>query len=355
MMQSFVLCALTLFGQPERGLLFASKPPAGGNQGDVIPPAEMLAILVALEEATLKIYATAPGDVVTISDLKKELAHLLTKEVDLFVEGGPGLYKGIDAVIEYVAIPAPALSMGFRHYPIGGDLGGGRSGGAPTLLIGDNTFDLTAPVEATFFANDTEPPYQLPQPMQSRSRFTFERKGPSCDAVMISDWYVFLTPSFAQHLVNEVWATNYTKFYGPHDICKFHEKFCLDDYKQYANFDACVSYILSIPLTSAKCGERLLTGGHSRACRAKHRNMLALNPKHCFHIGPNRLADGSPNRDPDGGWKCDDSECDLAADGQAEVQVGIPDEAWFAASLGYDDWVQKHYVDQGEYKFPASA
>ena len=93
--------------------------------------------------------------------------------------------------------------MGFRHYPYAGDVGGGRSGGAPTLLIGDNTFDLTAPVEATFFANDTEPPYQLPQPMQSRSRFTFERKGPSCD-VVISDWYVFLTPSFAQHLVNAV-------------------------------------------------------------------------------------------------------------------------------------------------------
>ena len=349
MMQGFVLCALSLLGQPERGLLFASMPQAGCNQADVIPPADMLATLVAFNIATRKIYATSPGDVVTISDLQEALAPFLTKEVALFVEGGPGLYKGIDAVIEYATIPAPALAMGFRHYTTG------DAGGAPSkLLVGANTVETTVLVEATFFANDTEPPYQLPQPMQSRNRFTFERKGPSCDA-FISDWYVFLTPSFAQHLVNEVWATNYTKFYGPHDICKFHENYCVDDYKQYTNFEACMSYLLSIPLTSSKCGERLLTGGHSRACRAKHRNMLALNPKHCFHIGPNRRADGTPNRDPDGGWKCDDSECDLAADGQAEVQVGIPHEAWFAASLGYDDWVQKHFVDQGDYKFPASA
>ena len=67
-----------------------------------------------------------------------------------------------------------------------------------------------------------------------------------------------------------------------HDTCSRHERFCLDEHKQYADFDACVAF-----LTNKTFGQPDVFTADNVICRNQHATLISLRPEvHCMHVGP---------------------------------------------------------------------
>ena len=64
----------------------------------------------------------------------------------------------------------------------------------------------------------------------------------------------------------------------------------------------------------------------SRASSSKL--LVPFQPKHCYHMGPLTLADGSPNYDPDGKLKCSDAE---ECPAQTDFVLGEPTGEFLAS------------------------
>ena len=116
----------------------------------------------------------------------------------------------------------------------------------------------------------------------------------------------------------------------------FHEKYCNGTYKQYENFEDCLEYLTSLPVTPASCPETAPAGGNSRSCKIKHRNLIPFSPKHCAHIGKLTKANGLPNYDEDGELKCSDEiDCPLFEDAPKLI-MRQPPQGFIDAAYAYE-------------------
>merc|ERR1711916_179639 len=105
-------------------------------------------------------------------------------------------------------------------------------------------------------------------------------------------------------------GAKYFRKSGRESICRYHEKYC-GSWRQYTDFDDCMTYLAGIPIAEPTCGERIL-GGNSILCRFKHHFMVPIAPsKHCYHIGKEGLTSYSGLS---ADLKCDTvKECDAYA------------------------------------------
>jgi len=73
------------------------------------------------------------------------------------------------------------------------------------------------------------------------------------------------------------------QFFISNYTCHRHQKFCANTpYSQYANWDACMSFLNTIPL-----GEPDVFTANNTMCRHQHSTLVQLRPEiHCAHIGP---------------------------------------------------------------------
>ena len=98
--------------------------------------------------------------------------------------------------------------------------------------------------------------------------------------------------------------------------------------------------------------------GNSKGCKLKHKIRVPFRAKHCYHMGPLTLADGSPNYDPDGKLKCSDAE---ECPAQTDFVLGEPTAEFLASMNAYDAAIATTYNNPitnfsiGHYKFPKVA
>ena len=98
--------------------------------------------------------------------------------------------------------------------------------------------------------------------------------------------------------------------------------------------------------------------GNAKGCKFKHKLLVPFQAKHCYHMGPLTLADGSPNYDPDGKLKCSDAE---ECPAQTDFVLGEPTAEFLASMNAYDTAIATTYNNPitnfsiGHYKFPKVA
>ncbi|KAG9243982.1 hypothetical protein BJ878DRAFT_95672 [Calycina marina] len=66
-------------------------------------------------------------------------------------------------------------------------------------------------------------------------------------------------------------------------VCSTHQMYCTGGNTQYADFNACLSYLTN----ATRFGQAYELGRDTLLCRSLHRNMVPYRPEvHCPHIGP---------------------------------------------------------------------
>ena len=164
------------------------------------------------------------------------------------------------------------------------------------------------------------------------------------------------TPTFDDVFRANAWSATHSTYQGIFDVCAYHEKYCLGEYRQYESFASCLTYMNALPDVPVGCPWAPFAGS-SKPCKSKHKALLPFQPKakHCYHIGPLTRADGSPNYDPDGQLKCSDDEECLA---QTDFVLGEPTGEFLASMTAYDVAIADAYNDPltnfslDHYKFP---
>ena len=153
------------------------------------------------------------------------------------------------------------------------------------------------------------------------------------------------------------WSAIHSTYVGMFDVCAYHEKYCTGDYQQYDNFTSCVAYLTALPDVPVGCPWAPFAG-NAKGCKWKHKVLVPFQPKHCYHLGPLTLADGSPNYDPDGKLKCSDAE---ECPAQTDFVLGEPTGEYLASMHAYDAAIATEYNNPitnfslDHYKFPKVA
>ena len=174
----------------------------------------------------------------------------------------------------------------------------------------------------------------------------------------IATYRVVRTPSFDNVLISAfAWTAIHSTYQGVFDVCAYHEAYCSGDYRQYDNFTSCLAYLTALPDVPVGCPWAPFAGS-AKPCKFKHKLLVPFQPKHCYHMGPLTLADGSPNYDPDGKLKCSDAE---ECPAQTDFVLGQPTGEYLASMTAYDAAIATEYDNPitnfslDHYKFPQVA
>ena len=176
----------------------------------------------------------------------------------------------------------------------------------------------------------------------------------------IATYTVKRTPSFDNFVRMTTWSairTLNSTYQGMFDVCAFHEAYCTGEHRQYESFSSCLTYLTALPDVPVECPWAPLSG-NSKACKAKHRSLVPFRSKHCYHMGPLTLADGTPNYDLNGKLKCSDAE---ECPAQTDFVLGEPTAEFLASMNAYDAAIATEYNNPitnfslDHYKFPKLA
>ena len=164
-------------------------------------------------------------------------------------------------------------------------------------------------------------------------------------------------PTLDGYIRANAWSAIHSIYQGMFDVCAYHEAYCTGEYRQYDNFTSCLAYLTALPDLPVGCPWAPFAG-NAKGCKFKHKLLVPFQAKHCYHMGPLTLADGSPNYDPDGKLKCSDAE---ECPAQTDFVLGEPTAEFLASMNAYDAAIATAYNNPitnfsiGHYKFPKVA
>ena len=88
------------------------------------------------------------------------------------------------------------------------------------------------------------------------------------------------TPTFDDVFRANAWSATHSTYQGIFDVCAYHEKYCLGEYRQYESFASCLTYMNSLPDVPVGCPWAPFAGS-SKPCKSKHKALQPFQPKHC--------------------------------------------------------------------------
>ena len=173
----------------------------------------------------------------------------------------------------------------------------------------------------------------------------------------IDNFRLLRAPGFDYFIRNMAWTAIHSTYAGGmFDVCAHHEKYCTGEHRQYDSFASCLTYLTALPDVPVGCPWAPFAGS-SKPCKLKHKLLVPFQTKHCYHMGPLKRADGTPNYDTDGQLKCSDAE-ECPAHPETDFVLGEPTEEFLEAMNAYDTAIAAAYHNPitnfslDHYKFP---